>query len=135
MQHLSESERIVLDRAKSLTSSLSASHKLPKPLAKAAAERLTAAHFSGPRVMHNPGFGTQLVPVVVAPDLRRGLPLQDHTRDVIFASYAIEHFDCLGLVNLGGTGGIAAPNFEALTQANLAPYEAIPRVEPEPDAS
>ena len=66
-------------------------------------------------------------------DLRRGLPLPDHSCDVIYSSHAIEHFDrdgahsflleCRRALKPGGTLRLVAPDLEGIVRAYLSCLE------------
>jgi SAM-dependent methyltransferase len=112
---------------------------------------ITAAKASENLVLCNLGCGSRHHPswinidfhgdgkTVLPWDLRRGLPLPDHSCDAVYSSHAIEHFDregarrflgeCRRVLMPGGIIRLVAPCLEGVVRIYLACLEAARRGE------
>jgi len=126
-------------RAKGLAPSKNTSEALKRALADARAAGRPVQCNLGCGSRHHPewinidfhGDGRRVLPW----DLRHGLPLPDHSCDVVYSSHAIEHFDrdganrflgeCRRVLRSGGVIRLAAPDLEGVARAYLACLDAV----------
>lgn len=110
---------------------------------------VTEARKAGRPVQCNLGCGSRHHPVwinidfhgdgktVLPWDLRRGLPLPDHSCDVVYSSHVIEHFDrdgarrflreCRRVLQPGGVIRLVAPDLEGVVRTYITCLEAARR--------